>query len=110
MTSGVLLEVFKEVKHKDQVVEECGAILEFVNVHLFHCGAEELFAAILSCLPNFVVFGASFVDGLGLLHLNYCRIFGNLVVPEAKAFGDGKCFAFMVCHVGGLHLHNCPKR
>ena len=73
---------------------------EFIDVHFFHCGANELLAAVLSCLPNFIVFGASFVDGLGLLHLDYCCIFGNLVIPEAKAFGDGKCIAFVVCHVG----------
>jgi hypothetical protein len=66
----------------------------------------ELLAAVLSCLPDFVVFGASFVDGLSFLHLNYCHIFCDLVVPEAKAFGDGKCTAFMVCHVGGFCFHN----
>ncbi len=104
-TSGVLLEVFEEVTHKD-LVEECGAILEFIDVHLVHCGTDELLATILSCLPNFIVFGASFVNGLGLFHLNYCCIFGNLVVPEANAFGDGKCVAFVVCHVEGLRLHN----
>jgi len=81
--------VFKEVTCKD-LIEERGAILEFLDVHLLHCGADELLAAVLSCLPDFVVFGASFVDGLGLLHLDYCCIFCNLVVPEAKAFGDGK--------------------
>jgi hypothetical protein len=79
---------------------------EFVDVHLFHCGANELLAAILSYLPDFVVFGVSFVDGLSLLHLDYCHIFGDLVVPEAKAFGNGKCIAFVVCHVGGICLHN----
>jgi hypothetical protein len=104
-TSVVLLKLFKEVTHKD-LVEECGTILEFVDVHLFHCDTDELLADILSCLSNFVVFGASFVDGLGLLHLDYCCIIGNLVVPETKAFGNGKCAAFMVCHVGRLHLHN----
>ncbi len=104
-TSGLLLKVFEEVTRKD-LVEECGAILEFVDLHLFHCSANELLAAILSCLPIFVVFGASFVSGLGLFHLDYCCIFGNLVVPEAKAFGNGKCTAFVVCHVGGLRLHN----
>ncbi len=103
--SSVLLEVVEEVTHKD-LVEECCAIFEFVDVHFFHYGANELLAAILSCLPDFVVFGASFVDGLELLHLNYCRIFCNLVVPEAKAFGDGTCIAFMVCHVGRFCLHN----
>jgi hypothetical protein len=60
---GVLLEVFKEVTRKD-LVEECCAILEFIDVHFFHCGANELLAAVLSCLPDFVVFGVSFVDGL----------------------------------------------
>jgi hypothetical protein len=104
-SSGVLLEVFEEVTCKD-LVEECDAILEFVDVHLFHSSADELLAAILSCLPNFLVFCASFVDGLCLLYLDCCCIFGNLVVPEAKAFGDGKCAAFVVCHVGRLHLHN----
>jgi hypothetical protein len=93
--SRVLLKVIKEVTCKD-FVEECCAILEFVDVHFFHCGANELLAAVLSCLQDFVVFGASFVDGLGLLHLDYCCIFCNLVVPEAKAFGDGKCIAFVV--------------
>ncbi len=97
--------MFKEVTCKD-LVEECGAILEFVDVQFFHCGANELLASIPSCLPDFVVFGGSFVDGLGLLHLDYCCIFCDLVIPEAKAFGDGKCIAFMVCHVGGLCLHN----
>jgi hypothetical protein len=89
-TSGFLLELFKEVMHKD-LVEECGAILEFVDLDLFHCSADKLLAAVLSCLPNFVVFGASFVDGLSLLHLDYCCIFGDLVIPETKAFGNGKC-------------------
>ncbi len=104
--SGVLLGVFKEVTHKDLVEEYC-AILEFIDVHFFNCGTNELLSAILSCLPDFVVFCVSFVDGLGLLHLNYCHIFhNNLVDPEAKAFGDGICTAFVVCHVGGLHLHN----
>jgi hypothetical protein len=104
-SSGVLLEVFKEVVRKD-LVEEFGAIFEFVDVHLFRCSVDELLAAILSCLQNFIVFGTNFVDGLGLLHLGYCCIFGDLVIPEAKAVGDGKCAAFVVCHVGGLHLHN----
>jgi hypothetical protein len=104
-TSGVLLKVFKEVMRKD-LVEECGAFLEFVDVHLFHCDANDLLAAVLSCLPDFVVFGANFVDGLCLLHLDYCCIFDNLVLPEDKAFGNGKCIAFVVCHVGGLRLHN----
>ncbi len=62
---------------------------EFIDVHFFHCGANELLAAVLSCLPDFVVFGAGFVDGLGLLHLDYCPIFCNLVIPEAKVFGMG---------------------
>jgi hypothetical protein len=57
-------------------------------------------------LPSAVFFGASFVDGLGLLHLDYCCIFCNLVVPEAKAFGNGNCIAFVVCHVGRFRLHN----
>ncbi len=104
-TSRVLLEVFEEVRRKD-LVEECCVILEFVDVHFFHCGTNELLAAILGCLPDFIVFGASFVDGLGLLHLDYCCIFCNLVVPEAKAFGDGKCIAFVVCHVGRFRLYN----
>ncbi len=104
-TSGVLLKMFKEVTRKD-LVEECNAILEFVDVHLFHCDANKLLAVALSCFPNFVVFGVSFVDGLGLLHFDYCCIFGNLVIPEAKAFGNGECAVFVVCHVGGLCLHN----
>jgi hypothetical protein len=40
------------------------------------------------------------------LHLDYCCISRNLVIPQAKAFGDGKCTASVVCHVGGFHLHN----
>ncbi len=78
--SRVLLKVFKEVTCKDLVEEYC-AIFEFVDVQFFHCGTNELLAAILSCLPDFLVFGVSFVDGLGLLHLDYCRIFCNPVVP-----------------------------
>ncbi len=104
-TSGVLLKVFKEVTRKN-LVEECGAILELIDVHLFHCGTNELLAAVLSCLPNFVVFGASLVDGFGLLHRACCCILGNLVIPEAKAFGNGECAAFVVSHVGELCLHN----
>jgi hypothetical protein len=91
--------VFKEVTCKD-LIEERGAILEFLDVHLLHCGADELLAAVLSCLPNFVVFGASLVDGFCLLHFCHCHIFGDLVIPEAKVFGDGKCGASVVGHVG----------
>jgi hypothetical protein len=80
--------LFGEITWKD-LVEECGAILEFVDVHVFHCSATELLAAVLSCLPNFLVFGVSFVDGLGLFHLDYCCIFGNIFVTEAKTFGNG---------------------
>jgi hypothetical protein len=87
-TSRVLLKVFEEVMHMD-LKEERGAILEFVDVHPFHCSTDELLAAVLSCLPIFLV-RASFVDGLGLLHFNYCHIFGDLVVPDPKGFGDGK--------------------
>jgi hypothetical protein len=104
-TSQGLLKVFKEVTNID-LVEEHGAIFEFVDVHLFHCSADELLVDVLSCLPNFAVFGASFVDGLGLLHFDYCCVFGNLVVPEIKAFGDGRFDAGVVGHVGGFHLHN----
>ncbi len=43
---------------------------------------------------------------LAFVHLNYCCIFCDPVVPEAKAFGDGKCIAFVVCHVVGFRLHN----
>jgi hypothetical protein len=97
--SDLVLQVFKEVMRKD-LVEECGAILEFVDVHLLHCGVDELLAAILSCLPNLVVFRASFVDSFGLLYFYHVCIFCNLVIPEAKAFGDGKCNASVVRHVG----------
>ncbi len=82
--------VDKEVTRKD-LVEEHDAILEFVDVHLLHCRVDEFLAAVLSCLPNFIVFGASFVDGFGLLHFHHCRVFGNLVIPEAKALRDEKC-------------------
>jgi hypothetical protein len=40
-TSRVLLQVFKEVMRKD-LVEERGAILEFVDVPLLHCDVYEL--------------------------------------------------------------------
>ncbi len=104
-TSRILPQVFKEVMPID-LVEERGAILEFVDVHLFHCSTDELIAAVLSCLSNFLVFGASLVNGFGLLHFHYCCIFGDLVIPEAKAFGDEKCNASLVGHVGRLCLHN----
>jgi hypothetical protein len=81
--SGDLLEVFEEVTRND-LVEECCAILEFVDVHFFHCSANKLLAAILSCLPDFVIFGASFVDGLGLLHLDYCHIFLQSCCPRGQ--------------------------
>jgi hypothetical protein len=97
--------VFKEVTRID-FVEEHDAILELIDVHLLHCGADELLVAVLSCLPNFVVLGASIVDGLSLLHSYYYCIFGNLVIPETKTFGDGKCNTGVVGHVGVLHLHN----
>ena len=97
--SRILLQVFKEVTRID-LVEERGAILEFVDVHLLHCGADELLAAILGCLPNFVVFGVSFVNGFGLLNFHHCCVFGNLVIPEAKASRDGKFGTIVVDHVG----------
>ena len=97
--------MFKEVTRK-VLVEECGAILEFVDIHLLHCGADELLAAILSYLPNFLVVGASFVDGFGLLCFHHCCVFGDLVIPEAKALRDGKCGTIVVGHVGRLYLNN----
>ncbi len=96
-TRRVLLQVFEEVTLID-LVEEHGAVREFIDVHLFHWGVDELLVAVLSCLPNFVVYGASFVDGFGLLHFHHCHVLGNLVIPEAKAFGDGKCDAGVVGH------------
>ncbi len=105
-TRRVLFKVFKEVMRK-YFVEEREAILEFVDVHLLHHGADELFAAVLSRFPNSVVFGASFVDGFGLFYFHHCRIFGNLVTPaEAKALRDGKCGTIVVGHVGRLYLNN----
>jgi hypothetical protein len=95
--------VFEEVTCID-LMKERGDILEFVDVHLFYCDADELLAAVLSYLPN--LFGASFVDGLGLFHLDYCCVFSNLVIPEAKALGDGRCNAGVVGHVGRLCSHN----
>jgi hypothetical protein len=91
--------VFKEVKCKD-LLEEHGAILEFVDVHLLHCSMYELFSAVLSHFPNSIVFGVSFVYGSGLLHFHHCCIFGNLVIPEAKALRDGKCGTVVAGHVG----------
>ncbi len=104
-TCRVLLKEFKAVMRK-YLVEEHGAILEFVDVHLLHHGADELFAAILSCLSNSVVFGVSFVDGFGLLYLHDSFVFGNLVIPEAKVLGVGKCGTIVVGHVGQLCLNN----
>ncbi len=95
----VFLQVFGEVTCKN-LVKDCGAILEFVDVHLFHHGADKLFAAVLSRFPNSVVFGASFVDGFGLLHSHHCWVFGNLVIPEAKALRDGKYGIVVVGCVG----------
>jgi hypothetical protein len=87
-SSGVLFEVFKEVTRKD-LVEESGAILEFVDVHLFHCDTNEILAAVLSCLPIFVVFSASFVDGLSLLHLNYVASLAILLSQRPRRLGMG---------------------
>jgi hypothetical protein len=98
-TSRVFLQVFKEVTRND-LVEEHGAMLEFVDVHLLHCDTDEILAATLSCLPNFIVYGASFMDGFGLLHFHHCRVFGNLVIPEAKVLRDGKYGTVVVSHVG----------
>ncbi len=45
------------------------------------------------------------MDGFGLFHFHHCHVFGNLVIPEAKA-RDGKCGTVVVGHVGRLCLNN----
>ena len=72
------------------LVEECGAIIEFSDVDFFDCGVDELLATVFGSLPNTIVFSASLVDGLGLLHFYHCCFCGNLVIPQAKALRDGK--------------------
>ena len=71
------------------LVEECGTILQFFDVDFFDRGADEFLAAVFGCL-NTLVFGASLVDGFGLLHFYHRCIFGDLVIPQAKVLRDGK--------------------
>ena len=69
----------------EHLVEECGVVLEFVDVDFFGCGTDELLAAIFGSLSNARVFSVSLVDDLGLLHFHHRCIFGNLVIPQANA-------------------------
>ncbi len=102
---GILLEELKEVTCK-HLVEDCSAILQFVDVDFFNRSVDEFLAAIFGCLSNTVVFGASLVDGLGLFHFYHHRVFGNFVIPQAKVLRDGKRHTVVVGLIGCLRLDN----
>jgi len=88
---GVLLEMLNKVLCI-HFVKKCGAILEleFIYVDFFNRSADEFLAAIFGYLPNTIVFSASLVDGFGFFQFYHCRVFGNLVIPQAKALLDRK--------------------
>ncbi len=46
------------------------------------------------------------MDGLGLLHFHHRRVFGNLVIPQAKVLRDGKQHTVVVGLIGCLRLDN----
>ncbi len=87
-------------------MEECGAILQFVDVDFFDPGTDEFLAAVFSCFPNTLVFGASLVDGLSLLHFYHRCVFGDLVISQAKALRDGEQYSVVVGLIGCLSLDN----
>ena len=87
------------------LVEECGTILQFFDVDFFDRGADEFLAAVFGCL-NTLVFGASLVDGFGLLHFYHRCIFGDLVIPQAKGLRDGKQHTVVVNLIGRVGLDN----
>jgi hypothetical protein len=88
------------------LVKERGTIFKFVDVDFFNRGADEFLAAIFGCLPNTIVFSASLVDGFGFFQFYHRRVFGNFVVPQAKAFWDRTCNSVVVCLIGCVGLDN----
>ena len=80
---GVLLEMLNKVLCI-HFVKKCGAILELEFIYV------DFFNAIFGYLPNTIVFSASLVDGFGFFQFYHCRVFGNLVIPQAKALLDRK--------------------
>jgi hypothetical protein len=102
---GVLLEMLKEFLCI-YLVKECGTIFKFVDVDFFDRGRDELLAAIFGCLSNTIVFSASLVDGFGFFQFYHRRVFGDFVIPQAKAFWDRKCNSIVVCLIGCVGLDN----
>ncbi len=88
--------MFQEVTHKHLaiVVEECDALM-LMYTSSTAARMSFLQPSLLSRLSNSVIFGASLVDGFGFLYFYHCRVFGNLVITQAKAkvlwLWDGKC-------------------
>jgi hypothetical protein len=96
---GVLLKMLEEFSCI-YLVKERSTIFKFVDVDFFDRGADEVLAAIFGCLSNTIVFSASLVDGFGFFQFYHRRVFGNFVVPQAKAFWDRKCNSIVVCLIG----------
>ncbi len=98
----VLLEMLEEVSCF-HLVEECGTILEFVDVDFFNRSTDEFLAAVFGWLPKTIVFSTSLVHGFGFFQFRHSRIFADLVVPQAKALRDRKCVSIVV----GLIVIGC---
>ena len=62
----------------------------FIAVDLFDRGADEFLAAVFGCFPNTIVFSTSLVDGFGFFQFYHHHVFGDLVIPQAKALRDRK--------------------
>jgi hypothetical protein len=102
---GVLLKMLKEFSCI-YFVKEHGTIFKFVDVDFLDRGADEFLAAVFGCLPNTIVFSASLVDGFGFFQFYHRCVFGDFVVPQAKAFQDRKNNSIVVCLIGCVRLDN----
>ncbi len=99
----VLFEMLKEVPCV-HLVEECGTILEFVDVNFFNRSTNEFLATVFGCLPKTIVFSTSLVHGFGFFQFHHSPIFVDLVVPQAEALRDRKCVSVVVGLIGCLGL------
>ncbi len=102
---GVLLKMLEEFSCI-YLVKERGTIFKFVDVDFFDRSVDEFLAAIFGCLSTTIVFSASLVDGFGFFQFYHRRVFGNFVIPQAKAFWDRKCNSVVVCLIGCVGLDN----
>ncbi len=100
---GVLLKMLEEVSCI-HLVKKCGAILELVDVDFFNHSTDEFLATVFGCLPDTIVFSTSLVHGFGFFQFYHSRIFVDIVVPQAEAFGDRKSGSVVVSLIGCVGL------